>query len=111
MQTPGKYTGPATIDSSDGCTLMVSAQKEEIFWELHLALNTAMHHSLWESSVDEPHLVGKQQDDGLKALLASIHVVAQEEVIALLRYPVRWPIKALHTGVSQLSQLLQLMSL
>ncbi len=45
---------------------------------------TAMHHSLWESSFHGPHLVGKQQDDGLKALLASIHVVAQEEVIALL---------------------------
>ena len=30
-------------------------------------------------------LVGKKQDDGLKALLASIHVVAQEEIVALLQ--------------------------
>jgi hypothetical protein len=33
------------------------------------------------------HLVRKKQDDGLKALFASIHVVAQEEIIALLGVP------------------------
>ena len=33
------------------------------------------------------HLVRKKQDDGLKALFASIHVVAQEEMIALLGVP------------------------
>jgi len=50
------------IDTCDGCALMVSTQQEEILGELHL--------------------VGEKQDDGLQALLSTVDVVTQKEVVA-----------------------------
>lgn len=56
-----------SIDSIDRCALVVSAQDEEVLGVFDL--------------------VRKQQADGLQALLASINVIAQEEVVCLWRKP------------------------
>jgi len=50
------------IDTGDGCTLMVSAKQEEVLRELDL--------------------VSEQEDDCLQALLSTVDVVTQEEVVA-----------------------------
>lgn len=54
-----------TVDTVDGGTLVVTSQDEEIFGILDL--------------------VGKQKADGLERLLASVYVVAKEEVVGLGR--------------------------
>eukprot|EP00421_Protoceratium_reticulatum_P003958 CAMPEP_0168370454 /NCGR_PEP_ID=MMETSP0228-20121227/7273_1 /TAXON_ID=133427 /ORGANISM="Protoceratium reticulatum, Strain CCCM 535 (=CCMP 1889)" /LENGTH=173 /DNA_ID=CAMNT_0008383329 /DNA_START=607 /DNA_END=1128 /DNA_ORIENTATION=+ len=53
------------VYSRDGGALVVAAEKEEVLRELEL--------------------VRKEQRDGLQALLATVHVVAQEQVVALRR--------------------------
>lgn len=54
-----------TVDTVDGGTLVVAPQDEEVLGVLDL--------------------VGKQQANGLKRLLASVYVVAKEEVVGLRR--------------------------
>jgi len=53
------------VDSSNGGAFMVAPQKEEVLWVLHL--------------------VTEEKGDGLQALLATINVVAKEDVVALRR--------------------------
>lgn len=53
------------IDTVDGGTLVVATEDEEVLGILDL--------------------VGKQQADGLERLLASVHVVAKEQVVGLRR--------------------------
>lgn len=55
------------IDAVDGGALVVSPQQEEVVRELDL--------------------VGHQQADGLDALLATVHVVTEEEVVGARRQP------------------------
>ena len=51
------------IYSVNGGALVVSSQQKEIFWVFDL--------------------VSQQQADGLQGLLASVYIVAQEQVVAL----------------------------
>jgi hypothetical protein len=53
------------INSVDGRALVVSSQKEEVLWELDF--------------------VSQQKADGLEALLSSVDVVSQEEVVSFRR--------------------------
>ena len=52
-----------TINSVDAGALMVAPQQEEVFWVLDL--------------------VGKQETNYLETLLASIHIVAQKQIVRL----------------------------
>lgn len=55
------------VDSVDRGTLVVSSEKEKVFWEFYL--------------------VGQQEAYGLHALFSSVHVVSQEEVVGIRRKP------------------------
>lgn len=52
-----------TIDTVDGCALVVAAENEEVLWVLDF--------------------VGQEQADGLKGLLATVNIVTEEEVVGL----------------------------
>ena len=50
-----------SVDSVDGCTLVVASQEEEVLWILDL--------------------IGEEQTDGLDIVFAAIDIVAQKEVV------------------------------
>lgn len=83
------------IYAVDRRALVVPTQQKEVFWVLDLhrqrhevgklmqVLNAVM--SDLQHNASCTHLVGKQQADGLQALLPAVDIVAQEQVVGLWR--------------------------